>query len=60
MRIVEVDGLGVHSTADQLHNDLVRQNALMAMGWEVRRFSARAVRRDPQGVIAEIVAFING
>jgi very-short-patch-repair endonuclease len=29
------------------------------MGWQVRRFSARAVRREPDEVIAEIVRFIN-
>ena len=59
MKIVEVDGLGAHSSPDQLHDDLIRQNELMSLGWEIRRFSARQVTRDPEGVIREIVAFIN-
>ena len=59
MKLVEVDGLDAHGSADRLHNDLQRQNLLMELGWEIRRFSARAVRRDPQRVIAEIVTFIN-
>jgi very-short-patch-repair endonuclease len=59
MKIVEIDGLEAHASGDALHNDLIRQNTLMEMGWQVRRFSARAVRREPNEVIAEIVRFIN-
>lgn len=59
MKIVEADGLGAHWTEDQLQWDLVRQNQLMQLGWEIRRFSARHIRRDPQGVLDEIVRFIN-
>jgi very-short-patch-repair endonuclease len=59
MKIVEVDGLHAHSSADRLHNDLQRQNMLMELGWELRRFSARRVRRNPQSVHDEIVRFID-
>lgn len=59
MKIVEIDGLDAHSSADRLHNDLARQNMLMQLGWEIRRFSARSVRRAPHQVIAEITSFVN-
>lgn len=59
MRIVEIDGLGAHWTEEQLQHDLARQNQLMALGWEIRRFTARQLRRDPQGVLNEIVSFVN-
>ena len=59
MRIVEIDGLGAHWTEDQLQHDLLRQNQLMALGWDIRRFTARQLRRDPQGVIEEVTSFVN-
>lgn len=59
MKIVEVDGLSAHWTEEQLQADLIRQNELMLLGWEVRRFSARQVRRDPQGVLEQIARFVN-
>ncbi|MCZ6568453.1 MAG: DUF559 domain-containing protein [Actinobacteria bacterium] len=60
MKIVEIDGLDNHSSSDLLHNDLLRQNMLMELGWQMRRFSARQVRRNPRSVREEIVRFING
>lgn len=59
MRIVEVDGLEAHATPEQLAHDLNRQNQLMELGWEIRRFPARTVRRYPQEVIEEVVRFVN-
>ncbi len=59
MRIVEVDGFGAHSTPDQLQHDLERQNQLMELGWEIRRFTARQVRRDPERFIEELTKFVN-
>ena len=53
-KAIEVDGVDAHSSADRLDDDLVRQNALMDMGIELRRFSARRIRREPQKVVAEI------
>ena len=59
MRIVEIDGFGSHSTPDQLQHDLERQNQLMELGWEIRRFTARQVRRDPERFIEELTKFVN-
>ncbi|MEA1903069.1 MAG: DUF559 domain-containing protein [Actinomycetota bacterium] len=59
MKFVEVDGFDAHSSPDQQEHDLERQNELMALGWDFRRFSAREVRRNPQEVIAEIVRFVS-
>jgi very-short-patch-repair endonuclease len=59
MRIVEVDGFDSHSSPEQLNADLMRQNMLMDLGWEIRRFTGRRIRRDPGGVVAEITQFVN-
>jgi hypothetical protein len=59
-KAVEVDGLDAHDSADKLDNDLKRQNALMNLGVELRRFSAREVRRNPEGVVAQIRQFLEG
>lgn len=57
-KAVEVDGLDAHDSADKLDHDLVRQNALLDLGIELRRFSARRVRREPSAVVDEIVRFL--
>lgn len=57
-KAVEVDGLDAHSSADRLDDDLQRQNELMDLGLELRRFSARQVRRDPKGVVEQIRRFL--
>lgn len=59
MRIVEVDGFDSHGTPEQLQNDLRRQNQLMELGWEIRRFTATEVRDDPARVLAEVIRFVN-
>lgn len=58
MKLIEVDGYDAHSSPDQHHMDLIRQNLLMELGWEIRRFSARRIRREPQVVMAEIEKFL--
>lgn len=55
---VEVDGLAAHAGAEALERDLQRQNALMDAGLELRRFTAREVRRNPKKVAAEIARFL--
>jgi very-short-patch-repair endonuclease len=45
-------------TAEALERDLARQNALLEMGIELRRFSARTVRRNPYQVVEEIRRFL--
>ncbi len=57
---VEVDGVDAHSSADKLDDDLVRQNEIMDLGLEIRRFSARQVRRDPKGIVEQIRHFLEG
>lgn len=59
MRIVEVDGFGAHGTPEQVQNDLRRQNLLMELGWEIRRFTATEVRDQPLRVRADLVKFVN-
>ncbi|MCZ6630697.1 MAG: DUF559 domain-containing protein [Actinobacteria bacterium] len=57
-KAVEVDGLDAHDSADRLDHDLRRQNALLDLGIELRRFSARDVRRKPVEVVEEIRRFL--
>lgn len=60
MKAIEIDGLIAHATARQLELDLIRQNLLFEMGWQLRRFAARTVQRHPAMVRAEIAAFLAG
>lgn len=57
-KAVEVDGLDAHASADKLDDDLKRQNELMDLGIELRRFSAREIRRNPDGVVSQIRQFL--
>lgn len=57
-KIVEVDGFEAHGTPRAMESDLIRQNALLEAGWQIRRYSAALIRRDPGAVIADIVRFI--
>ncbi|HET9260826.1 MAG TPA: DUF559 domain-containing protein [Acidimicrobiia bacterium] len=57
-KAVEVDGIDAHNSADKLDDDLARQNELMDLGLEIRRFSARQIRRDPNSVVEQIRQFL--
>lgn len=57
-KAVEIDGLDAHSSADALEADLRRQNDLLELGIELRRFSARQVRRDPDGFAGDVGRFL--
>jgi len=59
-KAVEVDGLDAHRSADALDDDLQRQNELLDLGIELRRYSARQIRRDPKGFIADLDRFLLG
>ena len=59
-KAVEVDGVDAHNSADRLDDDLSRQNDLMDLGLEIRRFSGRQIRRDPTGVVEQIRQFLEG
>lgn len=57
-KAVEVDGLDAHDSADKLDRDLQRQNKLLDIGIDLRRFSARLVRRDPERFVREVKTFL--
>ncbi len=59
-KAVEVDGLDAHGTAEALDRDDERQNELLDAGWELRRYSARKVRRYPEQVAERIRRFLCG
>ena len=59
MRIVEADGFEAHGTPEQLQHDLRRQNQLMELGWEIRRFTATEIREEPERVRWESVRFVS-
>jgi very-short-patch-repair endonuclease len=58
LKAIEIDGLVAHATARQLELDLIRQNLLFEIGWQLRRFAARTVQRQPALVRADIAAFL--
>jgi hypothetical protein len=58
-KAIEIDGLDAHDSADKLDHDLQRQNKLMDLGVELRRFSARTVRRHPDQFIDEVRRFLD-
>jgi very-short-patch-repair endonuclease len=51
---VEVDGWGSHSSPRAFQSDLARQNALVALGWTVLRFTWPDVVRRPAIVGTDI------
>lgn len=57
-KAIEIDGIDAHDSADKLDHDLQRQNDLMDLGIELRRFSARLVRRDPNRFVADVRRFL--
>jgi very-short-patch-repair endonuclease len=58
-RIVEVDGFETHRDSVSFQRDLERQNQLMDLGWEIRRFTASDVRRESERVMADLIRFVN-
>ncbi len=58
-KAIEIDGLDAHDSADKLDDDLRRQNRLMDLGIELRRFSARRVRRQPKAFVDEVRRFLD-
>jgi very-short-patch-repair endonuclease len=47
---IEVDGFEFHSTIDAFQRDRTRQNALVALGWTVLRFTWHDVVNNPESV----------
>lgn len=54
MLAVEIDGMAHHLAADRFQRDRTRQNALVASGWTVLRFTWRDLVDRPSYVIATI------
>lgn len=57
-KAIEIDGIDAHDSADKLDGDLKRQNRMMDLGIELRRFSARYVRRHPKEFVEEVRRFL--
>lgn len=55
---VEVDGRAWHSSAERFQHDRSRQNALVARGWVVLRFTWQDVTRRPQTVLATLLGTV--
>ena len=55
---LEVDGWGSHSSPRALQSDLARQNALVALGWTVLRFTWIDVVRRPGEVAAQVAGVL--
>lgn len=51
---IEVDGHEAHATPAALQRDLERQNALVALGWTVLRFTWSDVVRRPRRVAGDV------
>ena len=58
MVAVEVDGWAWHHEADRFVHDRARQNALVAAGWTVLRYTWHQLHREPDRVVAEIKAAV--
>jgi len=56
---IEVDGLAFHSDSDDFHNDRVRQNNIVVLGWQVLRFTWLDLVEYPHRVIAVIRSAIS-
>lgn len=55
---IEVDGHEAHATPQALQRDLDRQNALVALGWTVLRFTWFDVVRRPEKVAGDILGVL--
>lgn len=55
---VEYDGREVHQRSDVFVHDRRRQNALLAAGWTVLRYTAQDLRERPDAVVAEVLAAV--
>jgi very-short-patch-repair endonuclease len=51
---IEVDGMAFHTDVDQFRRDRRRQNALVALGWTVLRFTWADLTERPEYVISTV------
>ena len=57
--VIEIDGWAWHSDAARFRADRRRQNALVAAGWTVLRFTWQDVIGRPRQMVEEIVALVD-
>ena len=55
---LEHDGRAVHDRADAFVSDRRRQNALVAAGWTVLRFTAEDLRRGAAPAVAQVLGLL--
>lgn len=55
---IEVDGWAFHSDAERFQRDRTRQNALVALGWTVLRFTWADLIERPGYVVATVTAHL--
>ena len=55
---LEHDGQAVHDRPDAFVADRRRQNALVAAGWTVLRFTAADLRRGAAPAVAQVLALV--
>jgi very-short-patch-repair endonuclease len=55
---IEVDGFAYHSAGGRFQADRTRQNALIASGWRVLRFTWADIVERPAGAVAEVRALL--
>jgi very-short-patch-repair endonuclease len=56
---IELDGFAYHSDVDRFRRDRKRQNALVALGWTVLRYTWDDLKNRPDEIVAEIVEILN-
>ena len=55
---IEIDGYAYHSSDDRFQRDRTRQNALIAAGWRVLRFTWADLDERPSYVISQILQLL--
>lgn len=55
---IEIDGFAYHSADDRFQHDRTRQNALIAAGWRVLRFTWADLDERPGYVLAQIIQLL--
>lgn len=56
---MEYDSYEIHGGRQAHDEDLERQNAIRAVGWDLLSYSGRRVRRDGKGVAREVMAALS-
>ena len=57
--VVELDSRGFHAHDAAFEGDRRKANALQVRGWIVLRFTYRRIKREPDAVVAEVLAALS-